>query len=120
MLMTTLFMHHYYIPKVDYGHTYITNFHEEFDNADHIGTEAILETYNRLFEEWKSNKTYLRELMLVLNHRIGFWDDMYCKEPTNKQHLKFSLLYLDLFEKVHKYIKRMYYNETRKDWEILE
>ena len=51
--MTTLFMHHYYIPKVDYGHTYITNFHEEFDNADHVGTEAILETYNRLFEEWK-------------------------------------------------------------------
>ena len=34
--MTTLFMHHYYIPKVDYGHTYITNFHEEFDNADYI------------------------------------------------------------------------------------
>ena len=99
--MTTLYLHHYYVPKVDYGHTYITNFHEEFDNADHIGTEAILETYNRLFEEWKSNKTYLRELMLVLNHRIG-------------------LLYLDLFEKVHKYIKRMYYNETRKDWEIIE
>ena len=58
--------------------------------------------------------------MLVLNHRIGFWDDMYHEEPTNKQHLKFSLLYLDLFEKVHKYIKRMYYNETRKDWEIIE
>ena len=60
--MTTLFMHHYYVPKVDYGHTYITNFHEEFDNADHIGTEAILETYNRLFEEWKSKKLFWKHI----------------------------------------------------------
>ena len=122
--MTTVFLHHYYVPKVDYGHTYLTNFHEEFDNADHVGTDAILETYNRLFDEWKSNNTYLRELMLVLNHRInhriGFWDDMYSKEPSNKQHLKFSLLYLDLFEKSYKYLMRKNHYRTRKNWQILE
>ena len=96
--MTTVFLHHYYVPKVDYGHTYLTNFHEEFDNADHVGTDAILET----------------------NHRIGFWDDMYSKEPSNKQHLKFSLLYLDLFEKSYKYLMRKNHYRTRKNWQILE
>ena len=105
--MTTLYMHHYYVPKSDWGYTYLTNFHEEFDKADHIGTEAILETYNRLFEEWKSNETFLRELMLVLNHR-------------NKKYLEYELLYLDLCVKTRKYRRRKFYSETRKNWQIIE
>ena len=117
--MTTLYMHHYYVPKSDWGYTYLTNFHAEFDKADHIGTEAILETYNRLFEEWKSNETFLRELMLVLNHRVGFWDERYRKDGMNKKHLEYVLLYLDLCEKARKYRRRKFYSETRKDWEII-
>lgn len=38
--MTTVFLHHYFVPQKSYGYTYLTNFHEEFDNADHIGIEA--------------------------------------------------------------------------------
>ena len=45
--MATLFMHHYYVPKSDWGYTYITNFHEDFDKADHIGTDAILKTLEK-------------------------------------------------------------------------
>ena len=48
--MKTIYLHHYYIPKQAFGCTYLTNFHEEFDNADHEGVEAILETYNRLYD----------------------------------------------------------------------
>ena len=46
--MTTLFMHHYYVPNEAQGYVCKTDAHLQFDNADHIGTEAILETYNRL------------------------------------------------------------------------
>ena len=118
--MATLFMHHYYIPKSDWGYTYLTNFHEEFDKTDHIGTEAILETYNRLFEEWKSNETFLRELMLVLNHRVAFWDEMNRNEPSNKQHLEFGLLYLDLYEKIYKYRRGKNFYAARQKWQIIE
>ena len=118
--MTTLFMHHYYVPKSDWGYTYLTNFHEEFDKADHIGTDAILETYNRLFEEWKSNETFLRELMIVLNHRVAFWDERYRKEQMNKKHLEYELLYLDLYDKVCFYRERKKYYKTRQNWQIIE
>ena len=118
--MTTLFMHHYYVPKKAQGYVCKTDAHLQFDNADHIGREAILETYDRLFEKWKNNLPLLKELSHVLNHRIGFWDDMYRKDPSNKQYLKFSLLYLDLFEKSYKYLMRKKHYRTRKNWQILE
>lgn len=117
--MTNLFLHHYYVPKEDFGYTFITDFHEQFDNADHIGTDAILETYNRLFEECKSNETFLRELMIVLNHRVAFWGGRHRKE-MNKQHLEFGLLYLDLYEKIYKYRRGKNYYSARKNWQILE
>ena len=35
--MTTLFMHHYYVPKKAQGYVCKTDAHLQFDNADHIG-----------------------------------------------------------------------------------
>ena len=46
-------MHHYYVPKKAQGYVCKTDAHLQFDNADHIGTDAIYETYHRLFSEWK-------------------------------------------------------------------
>ncbi len=120
MLMTTLFLHHYYVPKSDWGYTYLLNFHEEFDNADHIGREAVLETYDRLFNKWKTIYLFLRELRIVLNHRISFWDDMHHKELDNPKYTELTLLYLDLYEKTDRYMASKNYHETRKDWQILE
>ena len=85
-----------------------------------LGTDAILETYNRLFEEWKSNETFLRELMLVLNHRVSFWAKQHRKEQMNKKYLEYELLYLDLCVKTRKYRRRKFYSETRKNWQIIE
>ena len=118
--MTTLFMHHYYVPKVDYGHTYITNFHEEFDNADHIGTEAILETYNRLFDEHKENRNMLIELSHVLNHRVMFWDKILNQEPENSKPAEFIRIYLELFYKLHHYLTRQNFYGKRENWQIIE
>ena len=119
--MTTLYLHHYYVPKSDWGYTYLTNFHEEFDNADHIGREAILETYDRLFNKWKTTYSFLRELRIVLNHRISFWDDMHHKELGNPKYTELTLLYLDLYEKTDQYMASKNYQILKNDyWEILE
>ena len=57
--------------------------------------------------------------MLVLNHRVGFWDERYRKDGMNKKHLEYVLLYLDLCQKARIYRRRKFYSETRKDWEII-
>lgn len=47
-----------------------TTFWEDFSIADRFGEEAVQDTYNRAFSEWKGNYVYLTELVLVLNHKI--------------------------------------------------
>ena len=47
-----------------------TTFWDDFTIADHFGTTAVQDTYNRAFNEWKDNIEYLTELVLVLNHKI--------------------------------------------------
>ena len=84
--------------------TRLTDAHLQFDNADHIGTDAIYETYHRLFSEWKSNRVLLIELVLVLNHRIGFWSDMIKRDSNVQKGRDFTLVYLELYEKTEKYL----------------
>ena len=119
--MTTLYMHHYYVPKKAQGYVCKTDAqHLQFDNADHIGREAILETYDRLFEKWKNNLPLLKELSHVLNHRIAFWDKLHRDDPENQKYRDYIFLYLELFEKSHSYITRKNHYETRKKWQIIE
>ena len=96
--MTTVFLHHYFVPQKSYGYTYLTNFHEEFDNADHIGIEAIKETFHKLFNQCKENGPLAEELSYVLNLRIAFWDEKNLKEPSNPKFLELATIYLDLYE----------------------
>ena len=118
--MTTLYLHHYYVPKKAQGYVCKTDAHLQFDNADHIGREAILETYDRLFNLWKTDNSLLVELKLVLNHRIGFWDDMHHSEPDNPKYTELTLLYLDLYETADSYIESRSPKNIRKNWQILE
>ena len=119
--MTTLFMHHYYIPKKAQGHVCKTDAHLQFDNADHIGREAILETYDRLFNLWKTDNSLLVELKLVLNHRLVFWDGMHSKELDNPKYAEFTFLYLDLlFYLIRKIVnKDKILKEKREQWKII-
>ncbi len=50
-----------------------TTFWLDFFIADRFGATAINDTYNRAFEEWKSNHIYLTKLVMVLNHKIWQW-----------------------------------------------
>ena len=47
-----------------------TTFWMDFSIADAFGINAIKDTYNRAFNEWKTNYIYLTELVMVLNWKI--------------------------------------------------
>lgn len=58
-----------------------TTFWDDFSIADAFGLDAIQDTYNRAFDEWKTNHIYLTELVMVLNWKIWQWyekNDDFC------------------------------------------
>ncbi len=57
------------------GYTPMTTFWDDFSIADRFGEKAIVDTYKRAFEEWKSDVKYLTELVIVLNIKIWYWHD---------------------------------------------
>ena len=50
-----------------------TTFWDDFTIADAFGLNAIQDTFDRAFNEWKSDYKYLTDLVMVLNHKIWFW-----------------------------------------------
>lgn len=70
-----------------------TTFWSDFSIADRFGEDAVKDTFNRAFEEWKNDHVYLTELVMVLNHKT--WqhqnNDSMCR------------LYISLFEKADAY-----------------
>ena len=52
------------------GYRPFTTFFEDFSMAEIYGADAVRDTYNRAFNEWKSNYKYLTELVMVLNWKI--------------------------------------------------
>lgn len=70
-----------------------TTFWMDFSIADMFGANAVKDTYNRAFEEWKDNYIYLTELVMVLNHKI--W------QHANDEAL--GSLYEDLWERADEY-----------------
>ena len=52
------------------GYETITTFWEDFSIADKFGIEAVEDTYNRAFNEWKNDYKYLTELVMILNWKI--------------------------------------------------
>ena len=57
------------------GYTPKTTFYTDFSIADKFGVAAIKDTYNRAFNEWKSDVEYLTELVMVLNWKIWRWHE---------------------------------------------
>lgn len=56
-----------------------TTFWLDFTIADNFGADAVKDTYNRAFAEWKTNHIYLTELVMVLNWKI--WQHYESNEP---------------------------------------
>lgn len=76
------------------GYKTITTFWEDFSIADRFGIPAVIDTYKRAFNEWKSNYKYLTELVMVLNYKI--WN-LY---KTNEA---LARVYEDLFHQADNY-----------------
>lgn len=52
-----------------------TTFWLDFTIANKFGEKAVKDTYNRAFDEWKTNIEYLTELVLTLNWQIWYWHE---------------------------------------------
>ena len=52
------------------GYKPISTFYMDFSIADHFGTDAIRDTYNRAFKSWSEDYKMLTELVMVLNWKI--------------------------------------------------
>ena len=76
------------------GYTFISIFPMDFSIADAFGKNAVQDTFNRAFNEWKSNYVYLTELVITLNLKI--WEH-YQKNP------ELAKLYNELWEKADAY-----------------
>ena len=72
------------------GYEPITTFWQDFSIADAFGDEAIKDTFNRAFKEWKSDYKFLTELVMVLNHKM--WK--YHRSGNTER----SIVYQKLFE----------------------
>lgn len=57
------------------GYEFKTTFWDDFSIADVFGVNAVTDTFNRAFDEWKSDYIYLTELVIVLNWKI--WAHFY-------------------------------------------
>lgn len=65
--------------EVQLGYKPFTTFWEDFSIADAFGAEAVEDTFERSFKEWRSDYKYLTEMIIVLNHKIWLW---YEKDDT--------------------------------------
>ena len=77
------------------GYETMTTFWNDFTIADAFGASAIKDTYNRAFEEWKSNYKYLTELVMVLNWKL--W------QHYEQNDMALAELYNDLWQQVDAY-----------------
>ena len=71
-----------------------TTFTTDFAIAEAFGANAIKDTFNRAFNEWKGNYVYLTELVIVLNWKIWQW------YGRNEE---FATLYNDCWENADEY-----------------
>lgn len=58
------------------GYELKTTFWDDFFIAEHFGEKAIRDTYNRAINEWKTDKVYATELVMVLNWKIWMFNDL--------------------------------------------
>lgn len=69
-----------------------TTFWSDFTISEAFGDDAIKDTFNRAFNEWKTDVVYVTELAIVMNWKCWHWYD------NNNQER--SKLYADYYYQV--------------------
>ena len=113
----------FYVPRECLGYVFKTNFHQEFDDADHEGVEAVKETYQRICNNNKDNIGILGELKIVLNSRLCFWEQKLNKlDDSQKEYFSnIADTYFDLFDLILEIVdKDKILKEKREQWKIIE
>ena len=119
--MTTIYKP-FYVPRECLGYVFKTNFHQEFDDADHEGVDAVKETYQRICKNNKDNIRILGELKIVLNSRLCFWEQKLNKLDDSQKEYFSSIAdtYFDLFYLIRKIVnKDKILKEKREQWKII-
>ena len=62
------------------GYEMKTTFWQDFTIADAFGYNAVVDTYNRAFNDWKNNIIYVTELAMVMS-----WKSFEHYEKHNKK-----------------------------------
>lgn len=97
-----------------------TTFHQDFLIAEHFGIDAVKDTYNRAFAEWKTNYLYLTELVVVLNHRCWHHYEQYQKIKS-KFHDELSRLYSDYYYQAREFaLDNLKGEEFKHFWEVTD
>ena len=74
------------------GYKPLTTFWQDFSIADVFGKDAVQDTYNRAFSEWKHDYKYITELVMVLNWK--------CWQHYATKTIELSELYGNLYYKL--------------------
>lgn len=77
--------------KLSNGYELKTTFWSDFTIAEAFGTDAILETFNRAFNEWKNNVEYITELAMVMS-----WKSCHFFGKNESYMILYSNLYHDV------------------------
>lgn len=72
-----------------------TTFWQDFTIAEIFGVDAVKETFQTAYEEWKDNYIYLTELEIVMNLKCWKWYE--------KGNRTLSQLYSDYFYQCREY-----------------
>lgn len=98
--------------EAETGYKPITTFYQDFSIADIFGIDAIKDTFNRAFNEWKDNYKFLTELVMVLNWKI------YEHYKSNNNYAK---LYNELWSEADRYaVDNLKDNEADYFYEITD
>lgn len=96
-----------------YSYKFITTFWSDFGIAECFGHNAVIDTYNRAFEEWKNDYKYLTELVIVTNWK--------CWEHYDKGNSELSSIYAELYYKCRDYaLDTLKGNELRYHLEVTD
>lgn len=82
-----------------------TTFWIVFSIADKFGLDAVKNTFERVFKEWKSNIVFVTELTMVINHK--------CWEHWNRANGK-MIPFSDSHNEIGQWYKDKYYEML--DW----
>lgn len=103
------------LKRLPNGYECFTTFWSDFYIAELFGTDAIKDTFKRVFREWKTNYKYLTELVIVLNYKIWYFYDGVKKNDV------YSKLYNTLWEIADGYaIENLKGEELRYFYEITD